>query len=114
MGVKKVIGNVNVKFNATRALLLIGQGQFMVLQSATTFNPNYEKIMNFLHKLPGLQNLAWSFNINQARLLHASLLCFECLVIAIFNLKLWQPESASELADDAAKLLSDPLLEDVE
>merc|ERR1719198_2284797 len=94
--VKKALGNVNVKFNATRALLLIGQGQMMVLQSATTANANYDKIMAFLHKLPGLENLAWNFNIDQARLLNSSLLCFECLLIAVMNSRVWDPAQFAE------------------
>merc|ERR1740130_654644 len=90
--VKKVLGKVNNKFNATRALLIIGQGQMMVLTSATTENPNYEKIMKALHHVPGLENLSWNFNIDQARLLHSSLLCFECLIVALVNLKLWDAQ----------------------
>lgn len=102
--VQKVLGNVNAKFNATRALLLIGQGQMLVLTAATTSNSSYDKIMSFLHKVPGLENLAWEFNIEQARLFHSSLLCFECVIIAYVNSRLWDPEAAS-------KMLSEPLLE---
>jgi len=93
---------VNLKFNATRALLLIGQGQAMALASVTTESAKYAKIMNILHKIPGLENLAWDFNMQQARLLHSSLLCLECFIIAWVNTRVWEPVPLDEKEENSS------------
>jgi len=99
--VQNVMGNVNVKFNATRALLLIGQGQMMALQSVTNGSEKYGMIMNCLHKVPGLSNLSWDFNMEEARLLHSSLLCLECMLVAYVNTRVWRPRALNnELTEE--------------
>jgi len=93
--VQKVLPNANNKFNATRALLIIGQGQLtflraLITKSATSTSPVLHAIQNFkFHGEQPFQNLHWDFGIHQARLLHSSLLCFECLIVAVVNCKVW-------------------------
>merc|ERR1712241_1520626 len=66
---KKRFPGANKKFHATRAL-----------HNITTHGTN-----PFLHKIERRSTYP-DFGIHQARLLHASLLCFECLIVAIVNL----------------------------
>eukprot|EP00421_Protoceratium_reticulatum_P075643 CAMPEP_0168405656 /NCGR_PEP_ID=MMETSP0228-20121227/25251_1 /TAXON_ID=133427 /ORGANISM="Protoceratium reticulatum, Strain CCCM 535 (=CCMP 1889)" /LENGTH=441 /DNA_ID=CAMNT_0008419285 /DNA_START=72 /DNA_END=1397 /DNA_ORIENTATION=- len=89
--VRDEIPDLNSKFNATRLLLLIGQGQFTVLKMATTNGIGQGKLLKIVRKLPLpiFKHLTWWFGMNQARLLHSSLLCFECLIIVIVNYKMW-------------------------
>jgi hypothetical protein len=126
--VKQVVGDdLNTKFNATRLLLLIGQGQMMVLKDATNANPNYEKILNQTHDIGAeiephmhwlgskLIDLGWTFTMDDARLLNSSLLCIECLVIAIVNAYLWDPAKEEKIEDNRRnskdkKNLDEPLL----
>jgi len=100
--VKKRFPGANKKFHATRALLLIGQVQFSVLQLFITTNgtsPLSRALHNitthgtspFLHKIERRSTYP-DFGIHQARLLHSSLLCFECLIVAIVNLIVWNRE----------------------
>jgi len=100
--VKNRFPGANIKFHATRALLLIGQVQFSVLQLFITTNgtsPLSHALHNitthgtspFLHKIERHSTYP-DFGIHQARLLHSSLLCFECLIVAIVNLIVWNRE----------------------
>lgn len=108
--VSAVVPNVNKKFNATRALLLIGQMQLTVLSAATTDTPEHaSKILRLLHKVPfgPFHRLHWWFGMNQARLMHSSLLCFECLIMTIVNYFMWH-------SSDYNKVLKDKILADVQ
>merc|ERR1711990_1030203 len=85
------VGGVNSKFNATRFLLLIGQGQQVVLTAVTTSNPMYDQVIRVIHKLsPTLAGLEWHFSNYQALLLNSSLLCYECLLVVIANYFVWK------------------------
>jgi len=81
--VKRVLPWANVKFHATRALLLIGQVQFSVLSAFITTNGT-SPLLHALHKVKWHGKYP-EFGIHQVRLLHSSLLCFECLIVAIVN-----------------------------
>merc|ERR1719433_96145 len=91
--VDEVLPNANNKFNATRALLIIGQGQLTFLRAlitTTATSPVLHVINNFkFHGEKPFEDLHWDFGIHQARLLHSSLLCFECLIVAIVNSIVW-------------------------
>jgi len=102
--VEEVLPNANRKFNATRALLVIGQGQLTFLRSLITAgatSPVLHAINNF--KFQGEQpfkDFHWNFGIHQARLLHSSLLCFECLLVAIVNCIVWaEPQKKEDLQE---------------
>lgn len=102
--VEKVLPNVNMKFNATRALLLIGQGQLTVLRAATTDGDTHtSKFLSMLHKIPfaPFNHMEWWFDMNQARLVHSSLLCFECLAVVIFNDKMWTNKRQAQAREAA-------------
>jgi len=86
--VKRVLRRANAKFNATRALLLVGQVQFSVLRRFITTNET-SPLLHTLHKFKRLGEYP-EFGIHQARLLHSSLLCFECLIVAIVNFIVWK------------------------
>mmetsp|Transcript_57897 Transcript_57897/g.130537 ORF Transcript_57897/g.130537 Transcript_57897/m.130537 type:complete len:437 (-) Transcript_57897:226-1536(-) len=112
--VKEAVPKTNKKFMATRILLLIGQGQMTVLHMATNDHGQKSKLIEYIHRIPWepLHSLQWTFNANQARLLHSSLLCYECLVIVMVNYLFWhQSEStaaARECKEQKGKL--QPLL----
>jgi len=85
--VKAVLPGANTKFNATRALLLIGQGQLSVLRAFDTSKGS--PAVNALQHFNIIQGDTVYFGIHQIRLLHSSLLCFECLIVAILNHIVW-------------------------
>lgn len=84
------IGDANMKFNGARALLLISQIQPQLL-SAFTINStlykeiekNHDQHLHFMEKI-------FRMSRSQAELFHVSLLNFECLAVAIFNLMQWR------------------------
>jgi len=86
--VKDRLPGANTKFNATRALLLIGQGQFTFIRAFVTTGGNSPAI-KAIEKITKA-NVKFNFGIHQARLLHSSLLCFECFIVAILNYFVWQ------------------------
>mmetsp|Transcript_3891 Transcript_3891/g.7819 ORF Transcript_3891/g.7819 Transcript_3891/m.7819 type:complete len:442 (-) Transcript_3891:67-1392(-) len=98
--VDQVLPKANMKFNATRALLLIGQGQFTFLRALITTSsssPVLHAVNNFkFHGEKPFEDLHWNFGIHQARLLHSSLLCFECFVVAILNCIVWSERAEKQ------------------
>jgi hypothetical protein len=104
--VKQYVTNPNMKFNATRALLLIGQGQLLALKAACngshTEEAKYNRLMNIVHKssLTPLKKLGWQFDDDQARLLHANMLVLECCIIIIVNLWFFKADEQKELIEE--------------
>jgi len=91
--VGRTLPKANTKFNATRALLLIGQGQFSVLRAFVTTDGK-SPVLHALHNFKWhgeflFAGVTFDFGIHQVRLLHSSLLCFECLIVAIMNCIVW-------------------------
>merc|ERR1712032_314976 len=92
------LGNASLKFNSTRVLLLISQIQLQVLTGLTAGSDLYEKAASLP---PPYDHVVkdWHFSVYRAKLLHASLLSFECLIVVIFNRLAWRPTEAQYLAD---------------
>lgn len=111
--VSKRLPGANTKFNATRALLIIGQGQFSVIRAfITTGGDTPSPVLHALHNFKWhgehpFADLTFDFGIHQARLLHSSLLCFECLIVAIVNFQVWKEHSKIE--SEEAGQLTEPL-----
>jgi len=91
--VKDVIPGANRRFHATRALLLIGQGQLTALCAFDTSNLGENTVINALQHFDIMKDVTFHFGIHQIRLLHSSLLCFECLLVAIANHIVWRDPS---------------------
>lgn len=91
--VKKRLGSANMKFQGTRALLLLGQIQLQVLSGLVVGSKIYLQIK----KAPEpINKLADHFHLStyRANLLHAALLNFECLLVVVFNRIVWKPRVA--------------------
>lgn len=109
------VGGVNSKFNATRLLLLIGQVQQVGLLSLTTGTPSYIKVTTTLNNIcnkafgedcggrfgagDGTPWPIWAFSDYQAMLLHSSLLCYECLIVVLWNWYSWKDDKVLKEAD---------------
>jgi len=89
--VKKVLGNANVKFLATRLLILLSQVQlkaidFVVLSKKTK---------------PGSIIARINLSQYQGYLLHSSLLTYECFLLVLLNLVVWTWDvTAHTLSDE--------------
>merc|ERR1711920_586887 len=97
--VSKYLENPNIKFNATRALLLVGQGQMMALKMAcdgTKEEQDHFKKIMAVAKKRGV-NVTWQFNDDQARLLNSNLLVWECALIIFVNRYLFQADRQTDL-----------------
>jgi len=111
--VAKTLPGANTKFNATRALLIIGQGQFSVIRAfittgGTAPSPVLKALHNFKwHGEHPFADVSFDFGIHQARLLHSSLLCFECLIVAILNFIVWN--DSAKIASAREGQLKEPL-----
>eukprot|EP00927_Polykrikos_kofoidii_P028480 TRINITY_DN24864_c0_g1_i1.p1 TRINITY_DN24864_c0_g1~~TRINITY_DN24864_c0_g1_i1.p1 ORF type:complete len:528 (+),score=76.76 TRINITY_DN24864_c0_g1_i1:55-1584(+) len=75
--IKDALGNANMKFLGVRILLLAGQVQ--------------EKVIVFMADRAD----TWPFSLadlssERGKLLHASLLSYECLLVALFNIYAWE------------------------
>eukprot|EP00928_Gymnodinium_smaydae_P079491 TRINITY_DN63404_c0_g1_i1.p1 TRINITY_DN63404_c0_g1~~TRINITY_DN63404_c0_g1_i1.p1 ORF type:complete len:406 (-),score=101.08 TRINITY_DN63404_c0_g1_i1:79-1296(-) len=90
--VKKSLGNASMKFNGTKILLLLGPNQLKVLTLLIT-NPALSAIFSFLE----LSN-------QRVRLMHSSLLCYECLAVVIVNFVSWKESADMEKPPDYIKL----------
>mmetsp|Transcript_33840 Transcript_33840/g.89713 ORF Transcript_33840/g.89713 Transcript_33840/m.89713 type:complete len:451 (+) Transcript_33840:93-1445(+) len=89
------LGNANMKFQGTRLLLLIAQIQPQVLSAITVGSHLYQVLQANAEKyhLDGWLE-AWTFTDYQAKLLHASLLNMECLIVIVFNRVFWTLDDA--------------------
>eukprot|EP00419_Tripos_fusus_P063262 CAMPEP_0172927506 /NCGR_PEP_ID=MMETSP1075-20121228/217498_1 /TAXON_ID=2916 /ORGANISM="Ceratium fusus, Strain PA161109" /LENGTH=383 /DNA_ID=CAMNT_0013788763 /DNA_START=495 /DNA_END=1644 /DNA_ORIENTATION=+ len=87
--VERVLPRANQRFHATRALLLIGQGQITVLSAFVTSNAGANPVIKALQHFNIIKDVPFDLGIHQIRLLHSSLLCFECLMVAIVNHIVW-------------------------
>merc|ERR1719311_1362815 len=77
-----------MQFQATRALLLIGQIQPKVLLALSVGSNLYRTC----EKLPAPFSSVvahWNLSSYRARLLHVSLLSFECLLIVVYHHFVW-------------------------
>merc|ERR1712176_169631 len=89
--IKRQMGeSVNLKFTATRMLLLIGQVQMTALTAAINDDSvhKHSQILKIVKQKLGME-LAWTLTQDQARLLHSALLPIECMLLAFVNLKFW-------------------------
>eukprot|EP00403_Amphidinium_massartii_P011371 CAMPEP_0178426406 /NCGR_PEP_ID=MMETSP0689_2-20121128/29218_1 /TAXON_ID=160604 /ORGANISM="Amphidinium massartii, Strain CS-259" /LENGTH=461 /DNA_ID=CAMNT_0020048091 /DNA_START=105 /DNA_END=1486 /DNA_ORIENTATION=- len=98
--ITSALGNATAKFLALRLLLLIAQTQLQILMGCTTGSKIYLNIMQHEGQIQPLldkyvpswhwQLTDWDFSEYQAKLLHASLLSYECLVMVLLNLICWK------------------------
>lgn len=100
--IKKKLGNANLKFQATRILVLLAQFQMKILIGLTVGSKIYELLMHLppkyaVHVDPLLKS--WHLSVPRAQLLHAALLNIECLFVALFNRCAW-PASTDYGADE--------------
>lgn len=107
--VERVLPRANQRFHATRALLLIGQGQITVLSAFVTSNAGANPVIKALQHFNIIKDVPFDLGIHQIRLLHSSLLCFECLMVAIVNHIVWKdPETYKRLDNTNSLLPLDP------
>merc|ERR1712008_466229 len=88
--VEKALPRANKRFHATRAPLLIGQCQLTALCAFDTSKWGENPVINALQHFNIMKDVTFYFGIHQIRLLHSSLLCFECLLVAIVNHIVWR------------------------
>lgn len=100
--IKKYLVSPNLKFQATRALVLIAQIQLQVLTGLTVGSSMYlavqslpEKFPQFADKIPDVDN--WHLSLPRAQLWHTSLLQFECLLVVLVNRCVWH--ASTDYAD---------------
>jgi len=94
------LGSANLKFQATRFLVLVAQIQLQVLmglcvgsklyQAAQKLPPKYEHIVE-----------SWHLSTYRAQLMHAALLNFECLFVVLFNRCVWR--ASADYGDEPSK-----------
>lgn len=89
--VKEKLDNANLKFQATRFLVLVAQLQLQVLMGVTVGSKLYNLLEG--HLPPHAQEMIglsmWNLSPDRAKLMHATLLNFECLAVAIVNRIAW-------------------------
>eukprot|EP00930_Biecheleria_cincta_P077358 TRINITY_DN6463_c0_g3_i1.p1 TRINITY_DN6463_c0_g3~~TRINITY_DN6463_c0_g3_i1.p1 ORF type:complete len:465 (-),score=92.98 TRINITY_DN6463_c0_g3_i1:46-1380(-) len=90
--IKDKLGNANMKFQATRILVLLAQFQMKILIGLTVGSKIYEMLMHLppkyaVHVDPLLKS--WHLSVPRAQLMHAALLNVECLFVALFNRLAW-------------------------
>jgi len=86
--IKARLGNANLKFQATRILVLLAQFQLQILVGLTVGSSLYMAAQ----KLPPqyeqyVKN--WHLSVPRAQLMHAALLNVECFLVAVFNRCVW-------------------------
>jgi len=104
--IKDKLGNATLKFHGTRLLLLVAQIQPQVLNAVTVGMPLYVKVKEKVANTEYLKYLHyWTFTPYQAKLLHAALLSYWCLFVAIFNSLSWKmdPKDIEGTLDDLDK-----------
>jgi len=86
------LGSANLKFQATRGLVLISQIQLQVLMGLTVNSSLYNTIVEHENALPQqYQHVVqdWDLSPYRAKLMHAALLNYECLLVVLFNRWVW-------------------------
>eukprot|EP00929_Paragymnodinium_shiwhaense_P010201 TRINITY_DN114734_c0_g1_i1.p1 TRINITY_DN114734_c0_g1~~TRINITY_DN114734_c0_g1_i1.p1 ORF type:complete len:462 (-),score=80.23 TRINITY_DN114734_c0_g1_i1:355-1740(-) len=108
--VKKRLGSLNMKFNATRGLLLLSQVQLAVLKAFTKDSPMHDKLELKVDAYPWAKYLlrVFTWNTHQAELMHSSLLCFECLLVVLFNFIAWDPAECARMFEHVANTDTTP------
>lgn len=91
--VKASLGNASMKFNGTKILLLLGPNQLKVLMLLIT-NPALSSMFAFL----GMNG-----DDDRVKLVHSSLLCYECLAVVCVNYFSWEEDSET-MADNYEQL----------
>mmetsp|Transcript_60337 Transcript_60337/g.127788 ORF Transcript_60337/g.127788 Transcript_60337/m.127788 type:complete len:449 (+) Transcript_60337:69-1415(+) len=87
--IKKSLPSANLKFQGVRILVLISQIQMQVLLGLKVGGQFYNLVTEHLpDKYQGWVKY-WDLSEYRAELLHACLLCYECLLVAIFNSCFW-------------------------
>lgn len=94
--VEAVEPGTNNKFMATRILLIIGQVQLSVLMAVCNDSPSFKQLETASGKDLRETALQWSFNSNEAMLLHACLLSLEAMAVALYNARVWPVEFKGE------------------
>lgn len=89
--VRAHLGRANVKFFATRSLLLISALQPQVLAGFTQGSWLLEKL-RYMHELGWLSAIPdyVHLSVPRAKLWHSALLSIECLAVVIWNLCMWR------------------------
>jgi len=108
--IRSKLENATAKFLALRLLLLVAQTQLQILMGLTTGSTLYKKLMSHEDKIqPFLDQHVpswhlhlqdWEFSEYQAKLMHAALLSYECLLMVVLNLICWK------LNDDQARKIT--------
>jgi len=114
--IKRHLGSANLKFQGVKALVLISQIQIQVLMGLCAGSPLYQAA----EKLPAKYQdeiHSWHFSPYRAQLMHASLLCYECLAVVLFNRCVWSSNTdymtvarARELSEDGSDVDADQQL----
>lgn len=102
--VKNVLPGANSKFLGTRIMLIVSQLQLSVFKAFVKGMPLYRALRRAVHTPTAQNNIpqflidilhSWKFSEFQANLLHSSLLTIECLLLVIFNTRVWDLKSKS-------------------
>lgn len=88
--IKKVLGSVTMKFQATRLLVLISQIQQGVLLGLVVGASVYEQTQKPTVPKAIREHVAgWDLSTDRAMLIHAALLNIECLIVVLMNRCTW-------------------------
>lgn len=98
------LGSANMKFQATRSLLLISQIQPQVINMLIVSEgiPTADALAGHVDKIPGwVLHIFANLNLSpyRAQLLHAALLNFECLAVVLWNRATWSANFDYERED---------------
>lgn len=95
--IDKALGQANAKFTGTKILLILGPNQLKILNMFTA-GAAWEqrcaaKFATGSNKYAMCVNVQTMLGLSpeRAKLLHASLLCFECMIIIMLNFAFWTP-----------------------
>mmetsp|Transcript_143743 Transcript_143743/g.374353 ORF Transcript_143743/g.374353 Transcript_143743/m.374353 type:complete len:442 (+) Transcript_143743:73-1398(+) len=91
------LGSANLKFQATRFLVLISQIQLQVLMGLCVGSKLYQAAQKLPPKYSGIVE-SWHLSTYRAQLMHAALLNFECLFVVLFNRCVWR--SSADYGDE--------------
>jgi len=119
--IQRPLGNPNMKFFGTRALLIAGEVQSRLIDAFTTDKALYQTARQYVQVFDQftVSLSRWKFSIVQARLFHLSLLNLECLCVVVFNFIAWSTqvedlESSGILAPDSHQTVFPVDAEDTE
>jgi hypothetical protein len=92
--VKSKLGNVNMKFNGARLIILVSTIQEKIIRMFTASSPMFEDSSNTKKLIDDVVHYEVAGNISftdaEARLLHVSLLFIESLFVVMWNVWFWR------------------------